>query len=101
MSWTKTVFDHTLITSQFLNDLQDFIIALDTRPQLVLYAEAGSDIIPTSGTAQIGAQGLVMDRDPVVGDVLLGTQTGNYARVTSVIHASGGDEMQVTGIGHF
>lgn len=97
MAWQKVEFDHTLITSEFLNELQDYIIMLESRPQFVLLEEDSNNIVPSSGTAVVGAQSLMMDREPQIGDIVLGSRTMNYAKVT----AYDGQDMTVTGLGHF
>lgn len=103
-SWTKTVFDHTLITSQFLNDLQDYIMALEERidsletaPQFVPYSEDNSNQIPThlNDTDDLSLQGVLIDRDVVVGDVFVGTSQGTLGEVT----ATDGQYATVKGIG--
>lgn len=104
MAWNKTVFDHTVITSQFLNDLQDYIIYLEGRidalvggPQLVPYQEERFNQLPTASgvTADVTLQAVLMDRDVVVGDVLIGTDAGTLAKVLD----TDGQYARVVGLG--
>lgn len=97
MAWQKVVFDHTLITSEFLNELQDYIIMLESRPQFVPYEEDNNNVVPASGTSDLNEQGSFLNRDTQIGDIVLGNRTMNYARVT----ATDGQFMTVTGLGHF
>jgi hypothetical protein len=103
-SWNKTTFNHTLITSQFLNDLQDYIMlledrieALEARPQMIPYEESPENVIPaTSGvTASLTLQGVLIDRDVVVGDIFVGTEGSYLAEVT----ATDGQYATVIGLG--
>lgn len=95
MAWVKKVFDHDIITSEFLNDLQDYIIHLEnTRTtQFVPYQE-GQDRIPQTrgATAVVSAANVMLgqpdDQDavyyPIVGDTFVGVPSGYIAYVSAV-----------------
>lgn len=104
MPWQKIEFDHTLITSDFLNAFQDYVMELEQEldeikatPQLVPYQEERGNQLPTAfgDTATITLQGVLMDREVVVGDVLVGTDQAALAKVTS----SDGQYADVVGLG--
>ena len=125
-NWNKTTFNHTLITSQFLNDLQDYImgledriialegsintlegsinaldgrvVALEAKPQLIPYDEHPGEKIPTTAgvTASLTLQGVLMNREVVVGDILVGSDAGYLCEVT----ATDGQFADVVGIGY-
>lgn len=103
-NWNKINFNHTLITSQFLNDLQDYIMLLEDRiealeatPQMIPYGESTGNAIPaTSGvTASLTLQGVLIDREVVVGDIFVGTEGGYLAVVTE----TDGQYATVSGLG--
>lgn len=103
-NWQKTVFNSTLITSAFLNGLQDFVRA--RAPKLVPIQEdgsAGRALSPVSdnnvtfskshvlfGYDNVGAEFEIM-----VGDVVAGSETGNLGVVTEI----DGNSVDVVSIG--
>lgn len=92
----KTNFDHTLITSQFLNDLQDYVLERH-YPQVLLYMEGSGNQVPASagGTAQLTDQGVLPDIVVIPGDIVIGTGSGAIAVVTDVVD----QDIVVTGLG--
>ena len=104
MSWTKIVFDHDVITSQFLNDLQDYIMGLEerieeleARPQLIPYQEERGSQLPTEygSTDNLTLQAGLINKPVVVGDVLVGTDNAVLAEVTD----TDGQFADVVGLG--
>lgn len=101
MALTKINFDHTVITSKFLNDIQDAVIALEKEPRLLIFNENTSKkVLPnTSGTSLsgLGTSYLFPVVTPRVGDVLYGNKTNYLATVTAV----SGTTMTVAGTGQY
>lgn len=105
MSWTKTTFNHTLITSQFLNELQDYIISLENRiaaleaqPKVIPYQEERANQLPVTlgETATVTLQECLLTANVVVGDIFLGTDDGTLVRVTATDNSQTAD---VIGLG--
>ena len=102
-AWNKTVFNHTLITSQFLNDLQDYIIS--RGPMTVLFNESAETVPPGSNvTEYLDIQGLVNgmysvggEFVPMAGDLLIGIQSGNVGVVLD--YDAEQEQMTVRGAG--
>lgn len=85
MDFTKTVFDHSLITSKFLNDLQDYLIEVASRPTMWAYDEQ-DDHLPNVGvSADVTLQRIqsIYGLPPKVGDVLVSTEAHKMCRVTA------------------
>lgn len=100
MPFTKTTFvTGDIISAQFLNDLQDAVIALQDEKRVILYDEEGSGVqVPYNiGTAvrNTPVSGIKPTVTPKVGDTILGITTTNVATVTAVSSTT----MTVTGIG--
>lgn len=90
MSFSKTVFNHTVITSQFLNDLQDELIELDglarsrQYPQLLLYDEADKLIPVDEELSGYHKKSLLPEIDPIIGDIVIGVSTQHVGYITAV-----------------
>lgn len=100
VNWTKTTFNGTIITSQFLNDLQDFIRA--RAPKLVPYDETNESIPLNTNTYTRTTGGIMFGRNDVgtefevmTGDILVGSPSGNLASVIAV----SGTNMTIKGLG--
>ena len=93
---TNFVDNQTVITAAFLNALQTYIAELKTYvdtlatrsvPQLFVFDEQEAHIdLPTSirDEATVSAGSAMPTTDCIVGDVLIGTETGYLAVVTAV-----------------
>lgn len=88
-NWVKTVFNGTIISSQFLNTLQDFIRA--RAPKMVPFDEAQSQLPFGSGTFTRDIENVMFGRNNVgtefqlmVGDIVVGAVSGNMASVTNI-----------------
>lgn len=103
-NWQKTVFNSTLITSAFLNGLQDFIRA--RAPKLVPIQEDGgsdrtlspdSDDTVTFSKSHVlfGYDNVGSEFEIMVGDVVVGSETGNLGVVTEI----DGNSVDVVSIG--
>ena len=98
MALVKITF-HTgdIISAQFLNAVQDAIIALQTEKRVLLYDEDGSGYtIPyniNTTVSNIPFSGLMPSTTPRVGDIAVGITTGNIGVVTAVSSTT----MSVTG----
>lgn len=101
MAWQKINFDHSVITSEFLNDFQDALIALENEPRLLIFNEGTSrKVLPNvSGTTLSGLDKsyLFPTVTPRVGDTLYGNKTNYLATVTAV----SGTTMTVVGTGQY
>lgn len=89
MALEKIVFDTgTIITHQFLNNLQDAVIAEQNKNKLLLYNEEGSGfVVPYSAnttTPNMPTSSVLPSVAPIVGDVVIGITTGNIGIVTAV-----------------
>ena len=103
-NWQKTVFNSTLITSAFLNGLQDFVRA--RAPKLVPIQEDGStgrtlshesdDTVTFSKSHVLfGYDNVGSEFEIMVGDVVVGSETGNLGVVTEI----DGNSVDVVSIG--
>ena len=101
MALEKIVFDHSVITSQFLNDLQDAVIELQNTPRLLIFNERESrKFLPTAvGTNVSGLETryLTPNVTPRKGDILYGNQSNYLAEVQTV----SGTSMTAAGTGNY
>lgn len=90
MSFNKTVFNHSVITSQFLNDLQDELIEVGglarsrQYPQLLLYDEADKLVPVDEEVSGYHAKSLWPQITPIVGDIVIGLSTKHFGYITAV-----------------
>ena len=96
-NWTKTTFNGTIITSEFLNKLQEFIYA--RAPKLVPYDERIQPVPLDISyhSLYLDDRGILLGEmfELMVGDTIVGNQSGNLARVTGYVN----HHISISGLG--
>ena len=112
MSFNKTTFNHTVISSQFLNDFQDEVIDIrddltrlqTTRQYKQLFVMLDNESIHKvpSGNglyeSNCGFSLLLPAITPMIGDVVIGTSPGNYIGTIDYVNLSA-NSFRVVGTG--
>lgn len=84
-NWLKTVFNSTLITSAFLNSLQDF--AMKRAVKFIPYDDSLVQMPGNLVTADLLNDDFVLKTEPyfepMVGDIVVGIKSGKMAKITS------------------
>lgn len=98
----KTNFDHSVITSEFLNEWQDYALAR-TQKFIPIDESHNNEIPATSGTVvYIDLQAIALGQYnlgnyffPTAGDVLIGCPSGRLA----IVQSDDGQSMKAVGLG--